>query len=165
MARSDASDPAKLKDLVLRILDENRTLSIATLRADGWPQATVVGFVRDGLTLYLAVSGDSQKLENIRRDPRASIALGHPAPGKAVRGLSMAVRAAEVEDWHEIDRLNGLIRDRYPEAVVFSPRDSRAAVIRAEPWLISIVDEAEGLHQPVLTEVSAHADLRPVSGG
>ena len=164
MARSVAPDPARLKDLVLEIMDENRTLTIATLRSDGWPQATVVGFVHDGLTLYFAVSAASQKLENIRRDPRASIAIGHPERGGAIRGLSIAARAAEVGDWHEIDRLNGLIRDRYPEAAVFAPRDSHAAVVRVDPWLISVIDEASGLRQPVLMEVSAGAELTPAGG-
>jgi general stress protein 26 len=163
MARSVASDPARLKELVLQIMDENRTLTIATLRSDGWPQATVVGFVHDDLTLYVAVAADSQKLDNLRRDPRVSVAIGHPERG-GIRGLSIAARAAEVADWREIDRLNGLIRDRYPEAVVFAPRDSHAAVVRIDPWLISVIDETSGLRQPILMEVSAGAQLTPAGG-
>lgn len=94
-------------------------MAIATIRPDGWPQTTMVGFVHDDLTLYFAVSRQSQKLANLERDPRASIAIGHPHPGDtAIRGLSMAVRATKVEEPYEIERLNGLIHDRYPGAVV-----------------------------------------------
>jgi hypothetical protein len=166
MRSSALSDPAALKDHVLRIMDENRTMTIATLRPDGWPQATVVGFVHDDLALYFAVSRKSQKIENIRRDPRTSIAMGHPIdPGSSVRGLSIAARAAEVTDWREIDRLNGLIRARYPEVAVFAPRDANAAVVRALPLFVSLVDDAGGFRQPVLLQVSEHSELSPVEGG
>jgi nitroimidazol reductase NimA-like FMN-containing flavoprotein (pyridoxamine 5'-phosphate oxidase superfamily) len=37
---------------ILTLLDQHRIMTIATLRADGWPQATTVGYVNDGLTLY-----------------------------------------------------------------------------------------------------------------
>ena len=40
-----------LKDLILRLLAEQRIMSIATDRPDGWPQATIVGYVNDGFLL------------------------------------------------------------------------------------------------------------------
>ena len=36
-------------------------MTIATLRPDGWPQATTVGYVSEGLTLY------SSAVETVRR--------------------------------------------------------------------------------------------------
>lgn len=158
-------EPARLKTLVLKILDENRTMAVATIRPDGWPQATIVGFVHDDLTLYCVVSRQSQKLANVRRDPRASIAIGHPLPGgEPIRGLSMAARIEEVEGFDEIERLNDLVCARYPGAGVFAPRQSNSAVLRARPQLVSLVDEAEGLTQPVLLEVTVHTELAPVAG-
>ena len=157
---------AELKALVLRIMDDNRTMAVATLRADGWPQATTVGYVHDDLAIYFAVASDSQKLANIRRDRRVSIAIGHAAPGdRAVRGLSLAANAREVSDWREVARLNDLIRERYPEIDVFAPRDSNSAVLTAEPVLVSLVDEAEGLKAPVLLTVSKSAELSPAADG
>lgn len=164
MASRVARDPAEMKEIVLRILDENRTMTVATLRPDGWPQATIVGYVHDGLTLYFAVSAASQKIHNLRRDPRTSIAIGHPMEGRSVRGLSMAAHASEVVDWHEIDRLNGVIRTHYPEVDVFAPRDSHAAVVRAVPVVLSVVDDPDGLRQPLLLEVSKDGELTPLDG-
>ncbi|WP_409998178.1 pyridoxamine 5'-phosphate oxidase family protein, partial [Escherichia coli] len=34
---------------ILELPDEHRILSLATLRPDGWPQATTVGYVSRGL--------------------------------------------------------------------------------------------------------------------
>jgi nitroimidazol reductase NimA-like FMN-containing flavoprotein (pyridoxamine 5'-phosphate oxidase superfamily) len=155
-------NPAELKRLVLRIMDDNRTMAVATVRADGWPQATTVGFVHDDLAIYFAVARTSQKLANIQRDPRTSIAIGHATGGdRAVRGFSLAAQTTEVSDWHEVARLNDLIRDRYPEVQIFAPRDSNAAVLKAEPTLISLVDDAEGLRQPLLLQVSGQTELAP----
>ena len=52
---------AELKNKVLRLLDEHQFMAVATLRGDGWPQATMVGYVHDDLTLYFAVALASQK--------------------------------------------------------------------------------------------------------
>jgi uncharacterized pyridoxamine 5'-phosphate oxidase family protein len=156
-------NPSGLKDLILRILDDNRTMTVATLRADGWPQATTVGFVHDDLTLYFCVARGSQKLANISRDSRTSIAIGHHGTDEAsVRGLSMAAHVDEVTDVDDIARLNALIWRLYPEIAVFAPRDANAAVLRARPHLVSVVDDGVGLNIPVLFEVSAHSDLRRV---
>jgi len=161
---ADMPDPARLKALVLEILDDNRTLTLATVRPDGWPQATVVGFVHDDLNLYFVVSRQSQKLANLRRDPRASLAVGHPSEeSRAVRGLSMAARIEEVDDPEEIERLNEMVVARYPAALVFAPRTASAAVLRAQPQLISLVDDAEGLSQPVLLDVTVRTELSPAA--
>ena len=42
----------RLRRKILKVLEDNRIMSIATLRSDGWPQVTTVGFAHDGLTLY-----------------------------------------------------------------------------------------------------------------
>ena len=35
-------------------------MTVATNRPDGWPQATTVGYVNDGLTLYFLCDPESQ---------------------------------------------------------------------------------------------------------
>jgi PPOX class probable F420-dependent enzyme len=109
------------KSKILELLDENRLMTVATIRPDGWPQATMVGYMHDDLTLYFAVARVSQKLSNIQRDPRVSISLGHDEPNR-LRGLSMAAHAAEVTDCTQIDHLNRTIVNRYPEQRIFFPR-------------------------------------------
>ncbi len=38
-----------IKGKILTILDQHRIMTVATLRPDGWPQATTVGYVNEGL--------------------------------------------------------------------------------------------------------------------
>lgn len=159
MASSLAEIDADLKSRIQALLAENRVMAVATLRADGWPQATMVGYVYDDLALYFAVARDSQKLANITREPRISIALGRESPDR-IRGLSMAALAKEVADLSEIERLNRLIAQRYPEEIVFAPRKSGAAVLRAEPQVISIIDHDKGPGEPELVEVALETVVR-----
>jgi general stress protein 26 len=148
---NNSSEPqgAEARARIVELLDENRVMTVATLRADGWPQATLVGFVHDDLTLYFSVARTSQKLANIDLDTRVSIALGRQEPNRLL-GLSMAAKAAEVTELREIDHLNALMRSRYPEQNVFSPREVSSAVIRATPIIVSVIDLPRGPGEPYL---------------
>ena len=51
----------EIKRKILALLDQHRIMTIATLRPDGWPQATTVGYVNEGLTLYFLCGLDQSK--------------------------------------------------------------------------------------------------------
>jgi nitroimidazol reductase NimA-like FMN-containing flavoprotein (pyridoxamine 5'-phosphate oxidase superfamily) len=79
---------------ILAILDQHRIMTIATLRPDGWPQATTVGYANEGLTLYFLCGPDSQKAANLARDDRVSLTIDHDTPQvMEITGLSMAAHA------------------------------------------------------------------------
>lgn len=149
------------KTKILELLNEHRVMSVATVRPDGWPQATMVGYAHDDLTLYFVVARISQKLANIAWEPRVSIALGHDTPDR-LRGLSMAAHAAAVTDMAEIERLNALLRERYPEQSMFSPREAATAVLRATPIMISIIDLAKRPGEPDLIRVGDETTVHHV---
>ena len=92
-----------LRVLILDVLAAHEVLTLATLREDGWPQATTVGYINDGLTLFVATGADAQKVRNIRRDPRVSLTVnGAKAEWSRLQGLSMAARAEVLESRAEI---------------------------------------------------------------
>ena len=83
-----------LRQQIRRLLDQHRIMTVATLRPDGWPQATTVGYANDGLTLYFLCGLDSQKAVNLARDNRLSLTIDHDTPQvMEITGLSMAARA------------------------------------------------------------------------
>lgn len=142
----------ELKTKILELLDEHRVMTVATLRRDGWPQATVVGYVHDDLVLYFVAAAASQKHANIAHDGRVSIALGHEEPER-LRGLSMAAHAQVVSDHREMESVNRLIRKNYHREVVFSPRETSAVMIRVSPVVISLIDLGKGPGRPDLLSV------------
>jgi PPOX class probable F420-dependent enzyme len=148
----------ELKRQIIALLDEHRIMTVATNRPDGWPQATVVGYVNDGLVIYFFIARDGQKYENIRNDPRVSIAIAkdYPQPLQ-IRGLSLAARALVVEDQSEVQHAGDLLLRRYPEYKVM-PRPDPAAVplIRITPDIVSILDYSKGFGHTDLVRVSEH---------
>jgi nitroimidazol reductase NimA-like FMN-containing flavoprotein (pyridoxamine 5'-phosphate oxidase superfamily) len=152
MSKSAPKTDAELKDEILALLDENRVMSLATVRPDGWPQVTMVNYVHDDLILYFVIARTSQKFANIERDPRVSIAVGHETRHR-IRGLSMAARVSPVADSDEVERLNALILARYAGRVVFAPREASSVLVRAAPEVVSVIDLTKGPGRPQLVRV------------
>ena len=68
-----------MRQKIMSLLEQNRIMTIATLRPDGWPQATTVGFSHEGLTLYFLCGTNSQKALNLARYPEQR-GLNMPMP-------------------------------------------------------------------------------------
>ena len=50
-----------LREQIISIIDDAQDMTIATVREDGYPQATTVSYAKDGLIIYFGASADSQK--------------------------------------------------------------------------------------------------------
>ncbi len=141
---------------ILTLLDEHRIMTLATLRPDGWPQATTVGYVNDGLALYFLCGLDSQKARNLASDDRVSLTIDHDTPDlMAITGLSMAARAEAVTDRAEAEKVLGLLPLKYPDSApppfpMPGPDDVR--IFRLKPVVISVLDYTKGFgHTDLVT--------------
>jgi nitroimidazol reductase NimA-like FMN-containing flavoprotein (pyridoxamine 5'-phosphate oxidase superfamily) len=137
----------QIRKKILSLLDEHRVMTIATVRPDGWPQATTVGYAHDGLTLYFLCGRDSQKAANLAQDDRVSLTIDHDTPEvMAITGLSMAARARRVTNDGEGERVVQMLLSRYPEqplpGPMPSPRD--VSIFRLIPSIISVLDYSKG---------------------
>ncbi|CAN5584389.1 pyridoxamine 5'-phosphate oxidase family protein [soil metagenome] len=139
MSRPTPVDEAALRARVLAVIDGRHLMALATNRADGWPQVTLVNYLRQDRALYFVVARDSQKFANVTRDPRVSIAIG--GGPDAPYSLSMAAHVTAVDDFGVIDRLNRSIWALPPEAG-FTPHPSASSIVvlQARPEIISLVD-------------------------
>src|SRR5215470_8437634 len=100
----------EIRKKILSLLNEHRIMTIATLRPDGWPQATTVGYVNDGLTLYFLCGLESQKAANLARDDRVSLTIDRDTSQiMTITGLSMAARAKAVTDQAETAKVLRLL--------------------------------------------------------
>jgi len=135
-----------MQDAAVEILDAHRTMAISTLRPDGWPQTTIVGYVNDGLTLYFLIFRTSQKLANIRRDKRISIAVGgEPKDLNELTAVYAGAHASEVTDLNERARAWNLLQSRHPNLVEFElPERTDAAMIKASCQFVSVLDYRKG---------------------
>lgn len=135
-----------LRRKIIELLDQHRLMTVATNRPDGWPQATTVGYVNNGLTIYFLCGPESQKSHNLSRDNRVSLTIDHDVPDPmAITGLSMAAHAYPVTDRAEVDRALSLLGQRYPEYPKFPmPKPEEILIFRVEPKVISVLDYTKG---------------------
>lgn len=147
---------AALEQKVLALLDQHRIMTVATLRPDGWPQATTVGYVNDGLTLYFLCGLDSQKAQNLARDDRLSLTIDHDtADLMAIAGLSMAAHAEAVTDQAEAEKVLRLLPLKYADArplPMEMPTPDQVRIFRVTPTVISLLDYSKGFgHTDLVT--------------
>jgi nitroimidazol reductase NimA-like FMN-containing flavoprotein (pyridoxamine 5'-phosphate oxidase superfamily) len=142
------------RDKVLDLLDKHRLMTVATVRPDGWPQATTVGYVSEGLTLYFLCGRESQKAANLARDNRVSLTIDHDTSEiMEITGLSMAARAQEVLDREEAQRVLEMLPTKYPEQrslPVAMPTPDDVRIFSVTPVVVSVLDYSKGF---------GHADL------
>jgi len=145
-----------MKQKILALLDAHRIMTIATLRPDGWPQATTVGYVNEGLTLWFLCGLESQKAKNLAFDNRVSITIDHDTPDiMSICGLSMAARAHRVSDRGEAEKVLAMLPLKYPDAPPATaemkmPLPDEVALFRIVPEVVSVLDYTKGF---------AHTDL------
>jgi pyridoxine/pyridoxamine 5'-phosphate oxidase len=88
-----------LGEEIISILKGASEMTIATVRPDGYPQATIVNYVSDDLVIYFGCTAESQKARNIARNGKVSVTVTLPSFNwDEIRGLSMGGRAAPVTD-------------------------------------------------------------------
>ena len=145
-----------IKKKILALLEQHRIMTIATLRPDGWPQATTVGYVSEGLTLYFLCGIQSQKAANLAQDDRVSLAIDHDTSDiMAITGLSMAGHAQPVLDRAEAQKILNLLPTKYPEQVSLPgpmPTPDEVRIFRVTPTVISVLDYSKGFgHTDLVT--------------
>lgn len=150
-----------IRNQILRLLDAHRIMTVATLRPDGWPQATTVGYVNEGLTLYFLCGLKSQKAMNLAKDDRVSLTIDHDtADVMAITGLSMAARATPVTDRAEAEKVLRMLPLKYPDAPPLPmkmPTPDEVRLFRVEPVVISVLDYSKGFGYTELVTVDEPA--------
>jgi len=146
----------EIKSKILTLLDQHRIMTVATLRPDGWPQATTVGYVNEGLVIYFLCGLESQKAKNLALDDRLSLTIDHDTPDlMAITGLSMAARAQAITDRAEAEKVMRMLPSKYRDAPPLSmkmPSPEEVRLFRVTPKVISVLDYSKGFgHTDLVT--------------
>jgi nitroimidazol reductase NimA-like FMN-containing flavoprotein (pyridoxamine 5'-phosphate oxidase superfamily) len=135
-----------LKTLILKLLKRHDNMSFATVRADGYPQATTVGYANDGLDLYFCCDRLCQKVRNLRRSDKVSLTIDHDTRNWArIKGLSMGARARVLSKPGEVARAFELLARKFPDMRKVSKKDlADTAFVKVTPKVISVLDYSKG---------------------
>lgn len=145
----------KLRRLVLAILKGHELMRFATVRPDGYPQVTTVTYANDGLDLYFACDVASQKLRNIAKARKVSLAIDRDCPDwNRIKGLSMAATASVLKEPKAIKRALRLLGQKFPQMAALSAEDlAGTALVKVVPKVISVVDYTRGFGHTDLVRV------------
>jgi nitroimidazol reductase NimA-like FMN-containing flavoprotein (pyridoxamine 5'-phosphate oxidase superfamily) len=131
----------------ISVLDNNRIMAISTLRPDGWPQTTIVGYANVGLLVYFMIFRTSQKFSNLKRDNRVSMAIGQePARLDQARAVFAGAEANEVNDTDERKEVWTVLQARHPNLFGYDlPDSSEAVIVCARCKHVSVADYTKGM--------------------
>lgn len=138
----------------IEILNANMTMAVSTLRPDGWPQTTIVGYANEGWAVYFLILKNSQKFANISHDDRISFAVAsETADLHKHKAVYVGAHAAELTDEDERERAWRLLVERHPNLAGFEkPDPTVTALMRAKCEHLSVLDYSIALgHTEALT--------------
>jgi PPOX class probable F420-dependent enzyme len=100
-------------DEVQAFLEAGRDLQVASINADGTPHLVTMWYaVRDGEVAFWTYA-KSQKIVNLRRDPRVTVLVATGDIYDELKGVSINGRAELVEDRDEVIRFGEAVYERY----------------------------------------------------
>jgi len=131
----------------IQILNSNGIMAISTVRPDGWPQTTVVGYANRGFTLFFMIFRSGQKYANIQHDDRISIAVApEPADLSDLKAVYVGAHAAEVTDPKEREEAWRQLMQRHSNLGGFNmPEAGEAVFMRATCKYVSVLDFSQGI--------------------
>ncbi|NNK77889.1 MAG: pyridoxamine 5'-phosphate oxidase family protein [Litoreibacter sp.] len=140
---------------IQQIIDQTNHMNIATIRPDGFPQATAVSYVNDGKTLFFATGADAQKTKNISANNKISVTINRPyETWEEISGISLGGTATRLTDAAEIEKVTTLLFKKFPQIVNYAPDDpEEVAFFRVDPMVISLLDYSKGFGHCDLVEV------------
>jgi general stress protein 26 len=144
------------REFVLNIIDNAKDLTLATVRQDGYPQATTVSYAHDGMTLYVGVGKNSQKADNIRHNNKVSLTINTDYHDwNEIKGLSLSGTAEIVSDPEQIRQAGDCMLKRFPQLADWASTDQAGDVVflKIEPQLISVLDYEKGFGHTELVTV------------
>lgn len=93
-------------------LGSQMKVQVATVGPDGAPHLTTLFYVLDEGRIVFWTYGSSQKVRNLRRDPRVTCLVEDGVDYFELRGVSITGRARLVEDYDEIKGIGSRVMTR-----------------------------------------------------
>jgi PPOX class probable F420-dependent enzyme len=107
-------DQIRMTDDEMRtFLEDGRDLQVASINADGTPHLVTMWYaVRDGRLAFWTYA-KSQKIVNLRRDPRLTVLVATGERYEELRGVSITGQADLVEERDEVISYGEAVYERY----------------------------------------------------
>lgn len=135
-----------LRAKIVEVLQSQHLMTLATLRPDGYPQASILNYIADDITLYFATDAASQKVANIGFNNKVSVAIAVETEDfYKLSGLSMTGVARRILDKEAAAEFSLRLFRKLPQSKRYVPQDpDQLALFAVTPVAISLIDYASG---------------------
>jgi PPOX class probable F420-dependent enzyme len=107
-------DQIKMTDDEMQaFLEAGRDLQVASINPDGTPHLVTMWYVVDDGNVAFWTYGKSQKIVNLRRDPRLTVLVATGEKYEELKGVSITGNAELVEERDDVLRYGEAIYERY----------------------------------------------------
>jgi PPOX class probable F420-dependent enzyme len=94
-------------------LDEGRDLQVASINADGTPHLVTMWYLREGDDLLFWTYAKSQKVVNVRRDPRATVLVATGEKYEELKGVSVNGTVTVVAELDQVLAFGEKVYEKY----------------------------------------------------
>jgi general stress protein 26 len=141
---------------ILNLMKRHNVMTIATVRPDGFPQATTVGYANEGFDLYFSCDKSSQKAKNLRKSDKVSATIDRDMRDwNKIKGLSLAGHAEILKGRRDREHAYQVLLEKFPEMTAFPANDPAIAFVRVHPTVISVLDYSQGFGHTDLVKIPA----------
>jgi PPOX class probable F420-dependent enzyme len=127
-------------DEVAVYLDEQRVLNVATIGPTGHPHLVAMWFaMRDGRPVFWTF-GRSQKVVNLRRDPRITGLVESGESYSELRGVELVGTGRIVEDYDEVVAIGRAVAVKYQGSVATLPEGQAFIEAQARKRVGVVID-------------------------
>ncbi|NEX62907.1 pyridoxamine 5'-phosphate oxidase family protein [Noviherbaspirillum galbum] len=146
------------RQFILDILDHGKDLTLATVRPDGYPQATTVSYANDGMTIYVGIGRNSQKAKNISRNNKVSLTINKDYQSwNDIQGLSIGGTAEILADPEQLRHAADCLIRRFPQLKDWtgSNQSDDILLVRIHPKVVSVLDYQKGFGHTELASIES----------
>lgn len=136
-----------MEHAAVRILNAHRIMAVSTVRPDGWPQTTIVGYANRGFELVFLIYRSGQKFSNIQHDDRIAIAVAaEPVDFEHLQAVYANAHAKEITDETGRQEAWTLLMERHSNLAGSQiPEATQAVFMRARCEHVSMLDFTQGV--------------------
>lgn len=141
---------------ILYLMRRHNIMTLATVRPDGFPQATTVAFANEGFDLFFSCDSASQKAKNIRKCDKVSATIDRDTRDwNKIKGLSLGGHAQLLKGKREREHAYEVLAKKFPEMGDYPPSDPAMAFVRVRPSVITMLDYTQGFGHTELVKLGA----------
>jgi PPOX class probable F420-dependent enzyme len=100
-------------DEISAFLEAGRDLQVASINADGTPHLVTMWYAMQDGEIAFWTYGKSQKIINLRRDPRLTVLVATGEVYEQLKGVSIQGQAEIVDDPDDVLRYGEAVYERY----------------------------------------------------